>query len=262
MSYQWLNNPTIYETTHSISKQMSRYIQAGFNYPLLPIELYDEQSDAIMYGILRGCTEVMGKSLQNKRNYVNIDHGYFTNRNVKPYFRITRNARHYGLKLLDLPDDRFSVHGVDIKDYNQTGNTIVILPPSPFWGQYDNIDYKSWGINIKILLETITDKEIIIKNKNDEKPLSEYLKNAYALVHYSSMGAIEALLAGIPVLTLGPSFLSGYTSTDYKEINNLKLFDRTLLFNNLAYHQFSINEVLHGTAKTILNEIYKELDNE
>lgn len=262
MTYQWLNNPISYETTHSISQQMCKFVEMGFGYPIKKVEEYDLKSDAVMYGILRGCTEIMALSRQNNRNYVNIDHGYFTNRNTNPYFRFTKNDRHYSGKLLDLPVDRFLQHGLFVKEYKTTGNNIIILPPSEFWGRYSNIDHKSWGQNIKTLLQTVTDRNIIIKHKNDEKPLSEYFKDAYAVVHYSSMGAIEALIEGIPVLTLGPSFLQGYSSTDIMDIDNLKLFERHKLFINLAYHQFTIKEVITGTAKSILNELHEELNNE
>lgn len=262
MIYQWLNNPVCYETTHGISQQICKLVGTGFNYPVKNVEKYDQQSDAVMYGVLRGCSEIMKLSRKNNRNYVNIDHGYFTNRTTNPYFRFTKNDRHYSGKLLDLPSDRFLEHGLFIKEYKTTGKNIIILPPSKFWGNYSNIDYAIWGQNVKTLLQTVTDRNIIIKHKNDEKPLSEYFNDAYAIVHFSSMGAIEALIEGIPILTLGPSFLQGYSSTDIVEINNLKLFDRYRLFNNLSYHQFSINEITTGKANSILNEIYKELNNE
>lgn len=262
MSYQWLNNPVSYQTAYGISQQMCKFIESGFGYPVKSVEEYDHNTDAVMYGILRGCTEIMEISRKNNRNYVNIDHGYFTKRDINPYFRFTRNDRHYSAKLLDLPSDRFDKHNLSVKDYKMSGKNIIILPPGEFWGRYSNIDHISWGQNIKILLQTFTDKEIIIKNKNDTKSLREYFDDAYAIVHFSSMGAIEGLIEGIPVLTLGPSFLQVYSSTDIMEINNLKLFDRSKLFNNLAYHQFTINEVLAGTAKSILNDLYKELDNE
>lgn len=261
MSYHWLNNPIMYETDNFLSQQMAKIINMGFGYPIQNVRDYNEASDAVMYGILRGCTEIMTATRNIGRNYVNIDHGYFTNRNNNPHYRLTRNARHYAFKLLDLPNDRFKQHSLTIQDYNLSGTDIMVLPPSIFWAQYSNIDHISWTENVNKLLKTFTDKNIIIKNKNDEKPLKEYLKNAYAVIHYSSMGAVDALLVGVPVITLGPSFLSNYSSTDISEINNLKLFDREKLFYNLAYNQFTIQEIANGYAKNILNEIYKQLDN-
>lgn len=260
MAYSWLKNPVVYETDHSISQYISRIVSSGFNCELRKIENYTEDTDAIMYGILRGCSEVMKKSQEINRNYVNIDHGYFTNREKNPYFRLTRNARHYSYKLLDWPDDRFKSHNLTIKEYNTTGNDIIILPPSSFWGQYSKIDYKKWTDNVLSLLKNKTDRTVIIKEKNGVKPLSEYLKTAYVLIHYSSMGSVEALLEGIPVITLGPSFLYDYTTNTLDDIENIKLFDRQKLFNNLAYNQFNLNEIFSGVAKEILNEIYEKID--
>ena len=260
MMFNWLNNPIFYETNHPLSQQMAMYFNMGFKYPVKNVKYYDENSDAVMYGILRGCSEIMCISKNNNRNYVNVDHGYFTDRNLNPYYRITKNSRYYSSKLLDLPDDRFKMHNLTIKEYKQPGNDIIILPPSSFWGQYSNIDYAAWPIVVVDELKKLTDRNIIIKQKTDTKPLSEYLKSAYVVIHYSSIGAIEALLEGIPVITLGPSTLNQYSSTVLTDIDNIKFFDREKLFYNLAYHQYNVQEIISGTAKNILNDLYKEIE--
>lgn len=261
MSYSWLNNPVVYKASHNISNFICGTTSYGFKYILRHVAEYSDNTDAIMYGVLRGCAEIMTHAKNTGKNYVNIDHGYFTNKAVDPYFRYTRNARTYEYNLLDLPSDRFLKHNLTIKDYKSNGDTILILPPSVFWGQYSKIDYNNWANRVKIELEKITDRPIVIKNKYDGKPLSEWWEDTYAVIHYSSMGAVEALLAGIPIITLGPSFLNNYGSNQITDINNIKLFDREKLFYNLAYNQFNLKEVLNGTAKQLLNEIYKEIDN-
>ena len=261
MSYKWLNNPVVYKASHEISNFICGAVSYGFKYRLKHVAEYDENTDAIMYGVLRGCDKIMINSKTIGRNYVNIDHGYFTDRAKNAHFRFTRNSRTYESKLLDLPADRFAKHNITVKDYKTDGDTIIILPPSVFWGQYSNIDHKTWADTVKKQLEQITDKRIVIKNKYDVKPLSAWWPETYAVIHYSSMGAVEALIEGIPVITLGPSFLSKYGSNQITEIDKIKLIDRTKLFNNLAYNQFSINEIINGTAKLLLNEIYKEIDN-
>lgn len=259
--YQWLNNPKVYQTEHDISRTICGWVAHGFNYPLLNVSEY-KSGDAVMYGILRGCFEVMEQIDKSETaNWVNIDWGYFTDRVNKPYFRFTRDARTYEYALLDLPSDRFKEHNLTIRDYKTKGDIIIVLPPSEFWCAYYNINLNQWIEETIFEVRKYSDKIVKVKHKHETIPLSEWLKDASVLIHYSSMGGIDALLAGVPVITTGQSFLQKHTSTQISDINKPKLTDRELLFNNLAYNQFSPNEIYNGVAKSILNEIYKELDN-
>lgn len=256
----FLNSPKFFKTNHHLSNDVAKLISIDTGIEVKNIKEYDDNSDkdAILYGILRGCFELMEKLRKNNKNYINIDHGYFG----KNFYRFTKNARGYEYKLLDLPMDRFNSLDLEIQDYKSGGADIIVLPPSPYWGFYYNINVLQWNKEVTNKLKKFTDKNIIIKSKTDsEKPLKEYLKNAHALVHYSSMGAVEALLMGVPVITLGPSFLKNYTSSSIEEIENPRLIEREKLFANLSFNQFSYDEIRNGFVWHQLNEIYKAVEN-
>ncbi len=256
----FLTSPKFFKTDHHISNDIGKLISYKTGIEVKDIKDYDDNTDkdAILYGILRGCFELMEKLRKNNKNYINIDHGYFG----KNFYRFTKNARGYSYKLLDVPNDRFKSLDLKIEDYKLNGKDIIVLPPSSYWGFYYNVNILQWTYKVKNKLKKYTDKNIIIKSKtNTHIPLSEYLNNAYALVHYSSMGAIESLIRGIPVITLGPSFLKNYTSNTIEEIENIKLIEREKLFANLAYNQFSYEEIKTGFVWKQLTEIYKAVKN-
>lgn len=260
MTYHFLNNPVAYQTGHGNSNTVCSWINRGFGYPIKHVSEYDDGTDAVMYGILRGCFEVMEKTREIGRNYVNIDHGYFTDRGNNPYYRMTRNARSYEYDLFNVPDDRFKKLNITLRDYKSKGHYIVILPPSEYWGNYYGVNPDAWSLDVVKTLHKYTDMYCKIKKKDEAIPLSEWLKDAALLVHYSSMGGLEALIAGVPVITLGPSFLSKYTTNNLENFNNIIYTDREKLFNNLAYNQFTPQELSSGVARDILNHIYQHID--
>ena len=255
-----LNNPKIYFTDHGISKSMCDLVHKGFGYPLEHVKNY-VSGDAVMYGVLRGCHKVMKTTEANGVNYVNIDHGYFTSRNKNAYYRFTKNGRTYSYDLLNLPSDRFLSHNRPLKEYKKDGHIILVLPPSSYWGVLENINPVEWAYNVEKELKQHTDMVVKVKKKQDTLPLTEYLKQAYVLVHFSSIGAVDALFEGVPVITLGPSFLNKYSTTDLSEIYDLKYFEREKLFYNLAYNQFNVSEIQSGYALQQLTEIYGALEN-
>jgi hypothetical protein len=232
----------------------------GFGYQIKNVNEYLEDTDAVMYGILRGCFEIMEKTQEIGRNYVNIDHGYFTDRGKNTYYRMTRNARSYEYKLFNVPDDRFKKLNITLQEYKTKGQYIVILPPSEYWGNYYGVNPDQWATDVVKTLNQYTDMYYKVKKKDETIPLSVWLKEAALLIHYSSMGGLEALIAGVPVITLGPSFLSKYTTNNLADFNKVIYTEREKLFNNLAYNQFTPEELSNGTARDILNHIYQEID--
>lgn len=248
---------TVYETDHEISQQICRIISKGTGFPLTTIEKF-KSGPAIIYGKLRGCKAALEANLEAGHPTLVVDHGYFSSRDQHGHWRFTLNSFDDPGHLVDLPADRWEHFGREFKQYRDRGEYILILSPSSFWAYYGNFNQHVWDWHKTQELKAYTDLPVVVKDKRDETPLQEYLKDAKAVVHYASMGGLTALEQGVPVITLGPSFLKDYTNTQISDINNLKHPEREKLFCNLAYRQFTFSEILSGFAWQTITKIYKE----
>ena len=68
-----------------------------------------------------------------------------------------------------------------------------------------------------------------------------------------SLCAMEAQILGIPTICHPDSFAADISSTRLEEIENPKRVDIQQWLNNLAYSQFTQNEIASGLAYEILH---------
>ena len=81
--------------------------------------------------------------------------------------------------------------------------------------------------------------------------------NIFAVVTYNSIAATEALLNGIPAITLGNNAASVLCNNKLSDINNLYVYEEEQMLQyaaHLSYCQFTRREMQDGTAWAILNE--------
>jgi hypothetical protein len=97
-----------------------------------------------------------------------------------------------------------------------------------------------------------SDREIRVRWKKDagHRPIGRDLHGAYAVVVYSSAAALDALIAGVPIITLAPwAATRRMGRSQLAEINDL-LYpeDREAFFIALAANQWTISEIFQGEA--------------
>lgn len=160
---------------------------------------------------------------------------------------------------LDVPSDRFEKWGVEVAPYKTDGEYILVCPSSNTMTLHQmGIGAEEWVAKTVIELKKHTNKPIKVRMKPRANgtsgpsvaavPMQTDLENAAALVTTASLTATEALLAGVPVFSTSDSCPTAWaTNRDISRINNPVLFDREHLFYNLAYKQFSIQEMRDGT---------------
>jgi hypothetical protein len=84
-------------------------------------------------------------------------------------------------------------------------------------------------------------------------------RDVHCLVTYNSIAAVEALILGKPVFTMGPNAAAPLANTDLSKINSPMMPTKSAvrqLCCNLAYGQFTPREMVNGTAWRILNEFH------
>jgi len=75
------------------------------------------------------------------------------------------------------------------------------------------------------------------------------LKNAHCMVSYTSGSSIDSILEGVPVIPGSEyNFVYDISSHTLDDIENPKLGDRKQLLYDLAYAQWSVQEIEKGTA--------------
>jgi hypothetical protein len=136
--------------------------------------------------------------IEQSRKYVYIDHSYFVRGWEFSNFRLIRDAVHL-TRIVPHPTDRLkTVFNVDLKDYRKNGSHILLIEPGKaLQGFYGKPNIVQESIN---LIRQHTDRPIVIKPK-EGPPLSEALKDAWAVVCPFSVAGVEAAVAGYPVFS-------------------------------------------------------------
>ena len=228
------------------------------------VELTDLSVPVVVRGIAK--KKVIHRCIEEERDFYYIDTGYFGNGKHKKYHRITKNALQYSAPLYQqCRDDRFLKTGVTINRHTQ-GRNILLCPPSQKALSYWGVDLAEWLEATIDEIKQHTDRPIVVREKQSrharvnvdtmEMALSQ---DVHCLVTYNSIAAVEALIFGKPVFTMGPNAAQPLANTDLKKIATPYMPSIPEIRNlccNLAYNQFTPKEMQEGTAWHILQENY------
>ena len=215
--------------------------------------------------VIRGITKrkIIRDCEQHGRDYYYIDTGYFGNGKAKIFHRITRNNLQYaGALREDCPDDRWRALGLSIQPH-RPGRKILICPPSDKAMMFWNLNLDQWLKDVVNQIKKVSDREIVIRTKpaRRDRVTGDSLevaltRDVHCLVTFNSIAAIEALMLGKPVFTLGPNAAAPLANRDLHNIDDPSMpsvDEVRLLCKNLSYQQFSNNEMRDGTAWRLLN---------
>jgi len=182
------------------------------------------------------------------------------------YWRLSYQVQNPDRTLtLGYPSDRFDAMGVKVKPWRKSGKHILYAGSSEkahaFWGIPPPTQYAKQVVS---RLREVTDRPIIYRPKpswrgampvhnaefshGNKRTLAADLEGCYALVVYGSNACFEAALSGVPSIILGNGVLRSISSTDLADINKPRLGDRETLFHAIAYHQWTMAEMMSGEA--------------
>jgi len=206
----------------------------------------------IVWGVLRNSKMVIDSAIKHNQYFYYVDHAYFA-RGHNQNYRISRNGFEAG-PVKVCPQDRFDSLGIQLKEWNMSGQKIIVCPPTEYFQNAHNC--RTWLDDTLRTLKRYTDRKIVIRDK--PKPggaivsLEEQLKDAYALVTHSSNVAIESVVLGTPVFVSTTSASAPVGETDLRFIETPKYPGRQPWLNHLAYCQFSMSEIQSGRFFDIL----------
>ena len=200
-----------------------------------------------VWGQLRGAKELLSQS----KNFYRMDHAYIGRLR---FFRITKGDFQPS-RIVDRPADRWEElkkeFALEVKPWRKGGHVLVTLSaPATYW--FFGVD--DWPARIEKEIRKYTDRPVKIRQRDAKHSIAEDLKDAHCLVTFASNSAIDALLSGVPVLTLGPSIarpmgvgLESIESPFYPE-------NREEFFRHMSYCQFTVKEFRSGFALKTADE--------
>lgn len=205
--------------------------------------------------------------METGREFYYIDNGYFGNPKSKHWFRIIKNSTHDVRPVIARPLDRLErciklAGDLPLKPFT-AGRKILIAPPSPKSFTLWDIDQEQWIAETIAELKKHTDRPIEVRIKRDrsdrlttdtmEQALSQ---DVHCLVTYNSVAAVEALMLGKPVITLGTNAAGQLARHSLADVENLYVpsqDQRLAWLAHLSYSQFDYQEIENGYAWRVLN---------
>ena len=219
--------------------------------------------------VVRGIAKrkVIHKAIEDGRDFYYIDTGYFGHGKGKLYHRITKNNLQYNSVIRrDCPTDRLKKTGIQIWPHTP-GTNILLCPPSQKALNYWNVNLETWIVQTTEEIKKYTDRPIVIREKqsrhirtNEDTMEMALSRDVHCMVTYNSIAAVESLIYGKPVFTMGPNAAAPLANTDLSKIEKPFMPTTAMvkrLCANLAYNQFTPDEMANGTAWHILQMNYR-----
>ena len=248
--------PSCVVTDHFMSQKIVGSFAKGINTTTTNIKKFNDFSKSLAtYGILRGTGELFHKV----KDFYYIDHGYFNSSlrffeqgktiidSLDGYFRIVKNDFFHSGKG-NCKSDRFEKLNIEIKEKRDSGEFIVLSEPSTHVKKFFKLD--DWVQNTITEISKYTDRKIYVHNKQSKIPLDLLLNKAWAFVSDQSTAGFKAMLAGVP---------AHFTNKTLKGINSIKEIEdgniNANIFYNLAYGQWTLNEMQSGETWEYINKI-------
>jgi lipopolysaccharide biosynthesis glycosyltransferase len=217
----------------------------------------------IIRGLGGGSRRAIKHCWENGRTFYAIDTGYFGNKKIKQWHRITKNALQNLGPIVERPTDRLAMVKYSFKNFTP-GRKILICPPSEkvmlLW---DQPDPETWTTTVIEELKKYTDRPVEIRLKlprearvTNSSIFKALANDVHCVVTYNSIAATEALLFGKPAIALGPNAAQVLCNQNLSEVENLNIPSKdemTAFAAHLSYAQFTATEMENGTAWRILN---------
>ena len=239
--------------------------------------------NAVFQGLLRGTKQVHDVCIAEQKDWYYFDQPYFFSNDYQQsdtgdkWYRICKNNTQKNYLEQSYKVDRRFAKLIDRlnqkcrdeltpKPWQYGGKHILVIPPSFHTAYWYGIDKDEWTKDIVKKLKQHTKRDIIVRQKyhlnsdwspyRNETPLSEDLKDCYAMVSFHSMCAVQAVMNGMP------SYCSEHSpaypvSLGLNELNQIKdpLYagDREDWVKSLMCSQFTVDEMKSGQAYGHLN---------
>jgi hypothetical protein len=240
-----------------LGQKIGEAVSKGFNAKTRQFNGKIFPGDTIIHGLLGRCDDLVKQCISSSRDFLFVDHSFFMQQRGK-YYRTIKNSRDWH-ETGDMPDDRWKKLDLELKPWKKNGSNIVVIEVPINSADILGIDPGKWLKDTMSTLSENSDRKIIVKerfkllnNKKVRRPLSDFLTDAHALVTFDSNSTIEAVIAGVPIFCGIRNPVHSIAESNFAKIETPIYPDREQCLQNLAYQQFTIDEIASGFAKEIL----------
>jgi len=200
-----------------------------------------DASCVIVYGTLRGMSEVIQDCRARNIPWMYMDNGY-----LKKDHRIILDAT---APITMKEGRRFEYEYNEQKWKGGQGDYVLVCPPS--YPYMDTFALRDWLNSMVNTINCYTGRDIIVRAKpakpiraDKAKPLAEAIQGAYAVVTWGSAVALEAMNMGVPTISTGwcPAKAGSFSLEDLETDKLLIEPDRRAINDNLTWSSFDVNE--------------------
>lgn len=203
-------------------------------------------------GCMPETRELLDEWITRKRDFCYWDRGYvrrifatwLPRGENGGFYRWTRNGFQMSA-IRNVPDDRWKSLNIKIEPWRKNGKHILICAPTRTYARFHHTE--DWIANVIDALARVTDRQLMIRDKESKRPLQMDLDGAHCCVTHGSIAAVEAAILGTPIFVDKSSAASLIGHTDLRKIETPIYSDREPWCHNLAYNQFSEPELVDGT---------------
>jgi hypothetical protein len=201
--------------------------------------------------------------MSNQLPFWFVDSGY-TNflTDKKPWHRLVANHMHHSANTKYFPPDRLHLLPSLPAPWRKGGNEILVIENSEHHYQCFGTTLTDWIDRLNAKLQKLTDRKVVFRHKNLDRKnrdnLYEHLKNSnyYCVITDASCAAIEAVWAGIPIITLNQHISIPVARTCIEDINDLYRGPVGDWLCAVSYSQFTKKEMFNGTALKLIKEYH------
>lgn len=241
-------------------KNIARHIAPNAEY----IVKDDFTQPVIIRNIINNEESIRSRILAD-REFWFTDAGYtnFIAAKGKPWHRLCRNHIHQNLSHMNFPADRLKLLESMPQPWRNTGNKILVVESSDYHHQMLGADRNTWRDHVTNELATHTDRPVEYRAKNMDRKTRDSVYDLlmssneyYCVISDSSAAAIEAVWAGVPIITLNKHVTTAIARTQVSDINNLYRGPIGDWLCALTYSQFNKKEMQNGTAWKIIEKYH------
>jgi len=181
----------------------------------------------------------------------------------KPWHRLCHNHMHQNLSHLNFPADRLKLLETTPQPWRTAGNKILVVESSDRHYQLFGKDRDAWRDNIADELAKHTDRPVEYRAKHMDRKTRDSVydllmssNDYYCVISDSSAAAVEAVWAGVPIITLNTHITTAIARTQVADINDLYRGPIGDWLCALTYSQFTKKEMQNGRAWRIIEQYH------
>ena len=151
--------------------------------------------------------------------------------------------------------------GLQVKPWRESGTHILLCGQVPWDASVDHIDFLKWAEATADMLSATTKRPIVYRphplaktpaprgtTLSTNRRIEDDLIDCWCVVTFSSNSGVDAALNGIPVVAMDEGSMVKSITTNIASIENPKMPSRTNWLSDIAYAQWTPQEMREGLA--------------